>query len=223
MIARRYIPTWRRPKPRPKRWLPTQAFGILSVAAGILLWYPLFGQLWSAVAGPPVTQDSGAPPVATRFAVRPAMISPRESGRADWTGINIPISVQLSRGHKDAWTLFGILGVTGVILMVRLAASGNPGIAFILAMDLGLLGGIASTDPFSVNHLFMFICAALISSTWLALAAREMEDGWITALVLLAIVGMGLCFKSMGFGERVLIASMLLGMNLMYYRHVPVE
>ncbi|MBI5706881.1 MAG: hypothetical protein HZC36_07815 [Armatimonadetes bacterium] len=220
MISRRYIPTWRRPKPKPKRWLPTQAFGVLSVVAGVLLWYPLFAPFWSQADS---SADVGHATVATPFVTHAARVPRPQTGRPDWTGVNMPISVQLSKGHKDAWTLFAVLGLIGMILMVRLAASGNPGIAFVLAMDLGLLGGIASTDPYSVNHLFMFICAALISSTWLALAAREMEDPWITALVICAIVGMGLCFKSMGFGERVLIASMVLGMNLMYYRHVAVE
>jgi hypothetical protein len=132
-------------------------------------------------------------------------------------GLTVPISIQLARREWDAWTLLGFIGVVSCLLIVRLAAWDHWGSALVLAADLGLLGAISVTDPRSMDHLFLFLAAAILTAGWLWTVARDMEDGWLAATAYGAVTGVAISFGMLGIGERILVACALGGMNLLYY------
>jgi hypothetical protein len=132
-------------------------------------------------------------------------------------GLNTPISFQIAAREWHALSLVASLGLIAVMFCYRLFASGNWGGGFVLSADLVFLGLISGTDPKSADHLFVYICAAVVTIAWLYWVAIFEEDNKLEWLSYGAMAGVLVSFMLMGIGERILLTCLLAGINLLYY------
>ena len=132
-------------------------------------------------------------------------------------GLAEPISFQIARREWHALALMGLLFLIAVLVGSRLFASGHWGGGAILAVDVVCLAYISKSDPKSDNHIFTYLASAAITIVWLHWVARDLEDSILEWLAYGAIGGVFVSFAMMGIGERILLACLLGGINLLYY------
>lgn len=129
----------------------------------------------------------------------------------------IPISLQLQNRELSAWALFGLLALLFGFLGLRLARFERLGSMVFLWSGIPLLGYIATSDPFSLNHLFAFISLSLMATVWMLWIAWDLEDRVLQTLSVLAVASIFCSFVSLGIGERLLVtAAVAFGATLLY-------
>lgn len=129
----------------------------------------------------------------------------------------IPISLQLQNKEFSAWALFGLLALLFGFLGLRLARFERLGSMIFLWSGIPLLGYIATSDPFSLNHLFAFILLSLMATVWMLWIAWDLEDRVLQSLSVLAVFSIFCSFLSLGVGERLLVsAAVAFGAALLY-------
>lgn len=131
-----------------------------------------------------------------------------------------PISNQLAEGNRIAWVMFILCGLV-ILLLIGVMAKAER--FFSMLFLLGLMGGmgyIATSDPYSFNHLSAFIFIALALCGWMFWMAHDLDDSGCRWCALGAVLGVGLSFVSLGVGERVLMTSALAFVNVAYYSHL---
>lgn len=128
-----------------------------------------------------------------------------------------PISLQLQNREFSAWALFGLLALLFGFLGLRLARFERLGSMVFLWSGIPLLGYIATSDPYSLNHLFVFIVLSLMATVWMLWIAWDLEDRLLQSLSVLAIVSVFCSVVSLGIGERLLVtAAVVFGAALLY-------
>jgi hypothetical protein len=91
--------------------------------------------------------------------------------------------------------------------------------SILMGLEALALAYLAISHPMSTNHLLTFIAVALTSTAWLVTLAFDLEDGWLALAAACSVAGLFVVFVNMGLGERALITSSLVGMNVMFFRH----
>jgi len=134
--------------------------------------------------------------------------------------VSQPISNQLAEGSKVAWIMFGLAAAVILLLMGVMAKSER---FFSLLFLVGLMAGmgyIATSDPYSFNHLTAFIFIALALCGWMFWMANDLDDGSCRWCALGAALGVAVSLSSLGIGERILMTSALAFVNVAYYGHL---
>ena len=127
------------------------------------------------------------------------------------------ISLQLYQGSFSARTLFVLMGLTLVYFSLRLWQWGSRAAALLAVGIVGTLGLIAFTHPLSSLHNSAFICLSLGLVTVHASVFYKDLDGRLFLPTVGALAGLALCPFNLGVGERVLVASTCVALNLLYY------
>lgn len=130
------------------------------------------------------------------------------------------ISFELRDRNPVAWILFALMAtILGVHSKTQYR---NQRLVSAIAMWAVIAGlaAISVTDPHSEFHLTVFMGVALLAIVWLVLIGLELDDFGLQLLAVGAGLGIVLCLFVIGIGERMLIASTLLGLNLVHYRHL---
>lgn len=130
------------------------------------------------------------------------------------------ISFQLARGAPTAWALFVVMGVTLGYLAVRLWKWENRVWAIAAGLVILGLGMISVTNPYSGTHqgVFTTMCGAILLGH-LGFFYGHL-DYRLLPTAILAAVAVFLCFGHLGLGERLLVASSLVALNLLVYGHL---
>jgi len=131
-----------------------------------------------------------------------------------------PISVQIFAGDRWAWALFYSIGAVLAYTSVRLWKAERPFSATFCGLAAFCLAGVASTYPFSATHFMFFLSVLAMSLGWLWSVQKELEDEKLRICAITATVGTVTCLFSMGIGERVVMLSMLAGINVLFYEFV---
>jgi hypothetical protein len=129
------------------------------------------------------------------------------------------ISLQLSQGDAVAGVLFSFMGIVLLLMAARLWRAQRKASALMMATEVAALACLAFTDPYSTDHLITFAAVAVASAGWLVVLALDLEDQWLSLIASAGIVALALVPFNLGLGERALITSCLVGMNLMFFRH----
>lgn len=133
--------------------------------------------------------------------------------------LNGAISFQLATVDPVAVALFAFMGLVLFAMAHRLYHAQRKASAVLMGLQAVALAYLAFSDPVSIDHLVTFIAVALTSTAWLVTLAFDLEDGWLGLAAVCSVAGLFVVFANMGIGERSLITSSLLGMNVMYFRH----
>lgn len=133
--------------------------------------------------------------------------------------IGTPISFQLAEGDWVAVSLFAFMGLILLLMAMRLWRAERKPSACLMVFEVAALVFLALSDPESTDHLLMFGAVALTSAGWLVVLALELEDQWLKWAAAFVVGSLFLIPENMGIGERVLITSCLVGINLMFFRH----
>ncbi len=137
----------------------------------------------------------------------------------DNTYLSTPISFQVAEGDFTATALFAFMGLVLLLMALRLWVADRKSAALLMAGEVAALVVLASTDPLSEDHLMTFIAVVVASAGWMIVVAVDFRDWLLGIAVVGGLVSIGLIFVNMGLGERTLITSCLVGVNLMFYRH----
>jgi hypothetical protein len=129
------------------------------------------------------------------------------------------ISLQLAQGDIVATALFGFMALVLLAMAVRLWRAYRRASAFLMAAEVAGLYCMAVTHPASFEHLATFAGVALASASWLVVLALDLEDQWLFVVAAVGVLAVFSIPVSIGFGERALITSCLVGMNVMFFRH----
>jgi hypothetical protein len=133
--------------------------------------------------------------------------------------LNGAISFQVAAGDPVAVALFAFMGLVLIAMAHRLYIAQRRASAIFMGLQAAALAYLAFSDPLSIDHLLTFIAVALTSTAWLVTLAFDLEDGWLGIAAACSVAGLFVVFANMGIGERSLITSSLLGMNVMFFRH----
>lgn len=133
--------------------------------------------------------------------------------------LNGAISFQIAAGDPVAVALFAFMGLVLVAMSTRLWRAQRKASAILMGLEALALAYLAFSHPMSIDHLITFIAVALTSTAWLVTLAFDLEDGWLGLAAACSVAGLFIVFANMGIGERSLITSSLLGMNVMFFRH----
>lgn len=139
-----------------------------------------------------------------------------------WRGLDrldTAISVQLAQGDLAARALFVFMGFVLVAMAVRLWRAQRKASALFMVAEVAALAYLARTEPHAIDHLLTFVAVSVASAGWLVVLAIDLEDPWLSFASVGGILALALIPVSLGLGERALIASCLVGMNLMFFRH----
>lgn len=134
--------------------------------------------------------------------------------------VRVPISNQLAMGSKVAWALFGICGL---LVLIQAALMAKAERVFSMLFMLGVImamGYIATSDPYSLNHLSAFIFVSLALVGWMFWMAHDVDDGYLRLTAIGGVVGIGAAFANLGIGERILMTASLAFINVLYYEHL---
>jgi hypothetical protein len=127
------------------------------------------------------------------------------------------ISMQLHQGGPSARLLFALMGLTLMYFALRLWQWGSKAGAFIAGVIVATLALIAFTHPLSGVHNGAFVCLSLgLVSMHFAVFYRDL-DGKLFFPTVGALAGLAICPLNLGVGERVLVASTCVALNLLYY------
>ncbi len=129
------------------------------------------------------------------------------------------ISFQLAARDLVAVSLFVFMAFVLLSMAVRLKRAQRTASALLMGLEALALAYLAMSDPLSIDHLVTFVAVALASAGWLVVLALDLEDSWLGLASLGGVAALFLIPVSMGIGERVLITSCLVGMNVMFFRH----
>lgn len=135
-------------------------------------------------------------------------------------GYGEPISLQLARGHVAAWLLFCAMAVALAFLGQRLWRSERHFSSAFCYLTIGALAAIAATDPFSNNHLFVFVALFVALFGWLWTLYIELGEWKLLVSALACGAGCVSCAVSLGIGERLVVLSAIGGVNALFYEHV---
>lgn len=127
------------------------------------------------------------------------------------------ISFQLAEGALTARLLFALMFLTLGFLTVRLwrwECRLASVATFAIALALGI---IATTDPLSGTHNQAFILLSLLVCAGHAGLYYAHMDARLLLTGLGSLLGLIACFRNLGMGERVLIASSCATLNVLYY------
>src|SRR5947209_1215073 len=81
-------------------------------------------------------------------------------------GYREALSFQIARGEITTWLLFASMTLVLLYTSFRLFKSERPFSAIFCLLTIGGLIMIAKTDPYSTNHLSIFVMLLLISLSW---------------------------------------------------------
>ncbi len=135
-------------------------------------------------------------------------------------GYDQPISLQLSDGEGAAWVCFVGMGLTIAYFAIRLWSKEEKFTAFACGSLCIGLGVIATTDPFSANHLAVFAFIVLFLVGWQLTIYLMHEDARLYALAILSTIAVFLCPFMLGIAERALVITSATAMNLVFYDYM---
>ncbi len=134
-----------------------------------------------------------------------------------------PISNQLAQGSRIAWGLFSICGLLVLIQAALMAKAERIFSMLFLLGVIAAMGYIATSDPYSLNHLSAFIFVSLALVGWKFWMAHDMDDSGLRWCALGGAIGIGAAFGNLGIGERVLMTASVAFINVLYYEHLDVR
>ncbi len=132
------------------------------------------------------------------------------------------ISFQLAEGAVTAQLLFGMMFVTLIYLGLRLAFWQQYLGALATLLMTGALSIIALTDPLSSTHNGVFILLCLMLCTGHVGVFCVHGDAKLLLTAVVALAGLVICKFSLGTGERMLVGSTCLALNVLYYDYLDV-
>ncbi len=135
------------------------------------------------------------------------------------THLQTAISFQLASGDLVAGALFMFMGVVLAAMAQRAWRAGRRASAMLMLAEIAALAFLVLTDPYSIDHLITFLAVAVVSAGWLVVLAFDLEDPWLGYVAFAGVLAVGMLPVSFGLGERALVTSCLVGMNLMFFRH----
>lgn len=142
------------------------------------------------------------------------LLIPPPSGYAD------AISFQLARAEPVAWVSVASMMLVLGYLARRLLVKGEF-IAFLSCLCVcGALVFISISNPRSTIHLGVFLMLAGFVSLWNWSLFWAHEDPKLLATSLLSTLSILMCPLAFGIFERVLAASSLIAMNVMFYDYI---
>lgn len=130
------------------------------------------------------------------------------------------ISFQLAEGAISARLLFGTMFVTLAYLTVRLWLWRSR---LTSAATLGIvaaLATIATTNPASVTHNAVFVTLALMLLLGHTILFYAHLDPKLFCCALGSLLGIFVCPFNLGMGERMIIVSSCVTLNVMYYGYL---
>jgi cation transport ATPase len=129
------------------------------------------------------------------------------------------ISIQLSNGDLAARLLFGGTFCYLGFVTVRSVLWREFVFAAMCAATVIALAIIAVTTTTSMTHQTTFICLAvtLVAIQWVFFLVYERSLLLIFAVA--AFAGAALCFWHLGYGERLLVLSSCVGINVIYFHN----
>ena len=130
-------------------------------------------------------------------------------------GYHEPISFQIQRGEPLAWLLFWLMAVAALASLPTLLKK-ERWLSAILCLGVAVaLIALARTDPRSSLHLsvFLYLAGAILGWTWCLWVT--IQESWFLLAAALASGGAIACLASFGVGERLLISSSLLALNVL--------
>jgi len=138
------------------------------------------------------------------------LLYPPESGYAT------PISVLVFQRSFLGWSCIGLMILTCAYFAARLWARNQVPSALGAICICAALATIATTNPYSDNHLLTFVGLAIFVLAW-HWWFHSLEAGAFSFLTALGVtLGVLTCFGSLGVGERVIALSSLLTVNWIF-------
>lgn len=134
-------------------------------------------------------------------------------------GLVTAISVQLAEGSIAAAALFLFMALVLGLMAQRLWRADRKASSALMLAEIAALALLAMTNPNSIDHLLVFAAVALSSAGWLVVSAFGLGDRLLHLAAALGIFSISLIPVSIGMGERALISTCVLGMDLMFFRH----
>lgn len=132
-------------------------------------------------------------------------------------GITEPISFALARGEQIAHLGMKLLLLTLAYFAYRLARFRVVwGALACVAVMVGLLY-IVNSDPYSSDHLMVFVCIAVFAVFVQWAMAITQESCALHLLAAVGTIGLGVCLGQLGTGERMLIVSSVAAINIVFY------
>lgn len=133
------------------------------------------------------------------------------------SGYDEPISLQLASREWPAWfCLVGMIATMGYFAKRLWTREERFTSIACGSLCLGL-GVIASTDPFSANHLAVFAFIVLFLVGWQWTLYMMHEDTRLFILAIISTIAVFLCPFMLGIAERTLVITSSMAMNLVFY------
>ncbi len=135
-------------------------------------------------------------------------------------GYQIPLSMEWAMGQTAGYFRLATMGLTLSVLGVKLWVKGCRFDALTCLFPMACLGYLASSNPWSMDHLAVFAFLALGLVIWHWLLAARLDDGKLKFMALAVLAAASVCLFSLGTGERALGVCTIVTANFAFYDHV---
>lgn len=135
-------------------------------------------------------------------------------------GYNEPLSLQFATHEPAAWVCFAFMA--GALGYFAARAWGREHhLASVVCGGMCLcLAALAITDPFSGRHLEYFMVLVLLVGCLHWGLWWTHENLKLFALAVMATASVAVCFRYLGYGERLLVLASTASINVVFYEHL---